>query len=252
MVGRGDEQPDIVRQLLDVEAVPRKPQYLMAPEASANHNSTTPCFAGAWLSGRTFRHSAQAVCIDRVRCVHCCLLLASLRTEKTCAIAGATAAGSVRVPPEHRMAQVAWHAGSATGPAAHNAASPDRQDQVRRSVLLSWQCQWLAQRHPTMPTLQQSCYYSPDTLRPDVLPLLTLQLAGDDRGAHQCTCKGRNGWDRSSERCFGHQESATYTAAAAGQRAIDAGAPAKAWQDNAGAIVSLLYIQSWMVWFLGG
>jgi tRNA U38,U39,U40 pseudouridine synthase TruA len=35
MVGRGDEQPDIVRQLLNVEAVPQKPQYLMAPEASS-------------------------------------------------------------------------------------------------------------------------------------------------------------------------------------------------------------------------
>ncbi len=37
MVGRGYEQPDIVRQLLDVEAVPGKPQYLMAPEASGCH-----------------------------------------------------------------------------------------------------------------------------------------------------------------------------------------------------------------------
>jgi tRNA pseudouridine synthase len=32
MVGRGEEQPDVVRQLLDVEAVPGKPQYVMAPE----------------------------------------------------------------------------------------------------------------------------------------------------------------------------------------------------------------------------
>lgn len=41
MVGRGDEQPDIVRQLLDVEAVPQKPQYLMAPEASG-YSSRAP------------------------------------------------------------------------------------------------------------------------------------------------------------------------------------------------------------------
>ena len=41
MVGRGDEQPDIVRQLLDVEAVPGKPQYLMAPEASGYYRQYT-------------------------------------------------------------------------------------------------------------------------------------------------------------------------------------------------------------------
>ena len=32
MVGRGDEQPGIIRQLLDVEAMSGKPQYLMAPK----------------------------------------------------------------------------------------------------------------------------------------------------------------------------------------------------------------------------
>lgn len=35
MVGRGLEEPDIVRQLLNLEEVPRKPQYCMAPEVSA-------------------------------------------------------------------------------------------------------------------------------------------------------------------------------------------------------------------------
>lgn len=32
MVGRGQEAPDVVARLLDVEACPRKPQYSMAPE----------------------------------------------------------------------------------------------------------------------------------------------------------------------------------------------------------------------------
>jgi tRNA pseudouridine38/39 synthase len=32
MVGRGQEAPDIVKRLLDLEATPRKPQYTMAPE----------------------------------------------------------------------------------------------------------------------------------------------------------------------------------------------------------------------------
>lgn len=33
MVGRGQEHPDVVRRMLDLSAVPRKPQYSMAAEA---------------------------------------------------------------------------------------------------------------------------------------------------------------------------------------------------------------------------
>ncbi len=32
MVGRGQEAPEVVRQLLDVDATPSKPYYNMAPE----------------------------------------------------------------------------------------------------------------------------------------------------------------------------------------------------------------------------
>lgn len=32
MVGRGEENPDVVRALLDVDTSPAKPQYPMAPE----------------------------------------------------------------------------------------------------------------------------------------------------------------------------------------------------------------------------
>lgn len=40
MVGRGEEAPGIVRQLLDVDAMPAKPYYNMAPEVcNLSHRS---------------------------------------------------------------------------------------------------------------------------------------------------------------------------------------------------------------------
>src|SRR5947209_7171575 len=47
---------------------------------------------------------------------------------------GAVAAGSMRVSAGNRVAQIPWHVGIATGPAAHNASSPNGQDQVLCSI----------------------------------------------------------------------------------------------------------------------
>ena len=69
MVGRGDEQPDIVRQLLDVEAVPQKPQYLMAPEASGYHSRAPHAVVGslAWEGCPVCRRTRQCTPYTRSR-----------------------------------------------------------------------------------------------------------------------------------------------------------------------------------------
>ena len=43
MIGHGHEHPDVVRRMLDVAEVPRKPQYSMAAEARPNHAAVEAC-----------------------------------------------------------------------------------------------------------------------------------------------------------------------------------------------------------------
>ncbi|GIL88869.1 hypothetical protein Vretifemale_16791 [Volvox reticuliferus] len=54
MVGRGQERPEVVSELLDMDATPRKPQYSMAPEEPL-------LLYACGFSGLSFRRSVPAM-----------------------------------------------------------------------------------------------------------------------------------------------------------------------------------------------
>lgn len=63
MVGRGEEKPEVVRKLLDVEATPSKPYYNMAPEARLLH---TQCFEVHILDAALEDTGSETLCAAEI------------------------------------------------------------------------------------------------------------------------------------------------------------------------------------------
>lgn len=100
MVGRGQEPPRIVADLLDIARQPRKPQYALAPQAplillGADFTGLPPLHLSPLAASMLSRRVGAAAAEHAAR-------LAVLEEVAAAVAAAAAAAGAAAPPPRHR------------------------------------------------------------------------------------------------------------------------------------------------------